>query len=258
MATMSRSLRIVVFTTLLAGLPHSEAYGQLGAMVFQQTPPQAQTREELYAFLDLVDNSKSERFFILASEFVERFPRSEFGGFVHRMRMNAYREMNDHHNTVRAGEKALELNQQDIDVLLTLANILPHGIKATDPLSVTLNTAEGYARRALKEIMALKAPRTLSLDDWEEAINVMKASAHCALGLVALKRGRYSDSVAEFEICTEQNTRATGPQYYMFGVALISEGKSEQARSALQRAAELGPKLVTEQAEAKLRSLEKN
>jgi tetratricopeptide (TPR) repeat protein len=252
---MNSSFRIVVLVGLLVTLSSYRSYAQFDAMMFEHKPPQAQSRAELYEFLDLVDSAKSREFLALTNLFIERFPRSEFRGFVHRMRMNAYRQINEHQSAIEAGERALELNPQDIDVLLGLANLLPH--QATDPSSVVLSTAEGYAQRALKEITALKAPRTLSLDNWEKTVSAMKASAHCALGVVALKRARYSDSVAQLEICTTQNPVATGPQYYMFGVALLSQGKFEHAKAALQRAAELGPKMVTERAEAKLMSLEK-
>jgi tetratricopeptide (TPR) repeat protein len=253
---MNRSSRAVVLVGLLVGLPAYRSYAQFDAMMFEHKPPQAQSRVELYEFLDLVDNAKSAEFLALTNLFMERFPRSEFRGFVHRMRMNAYQEMNDYHNTVEAAQKALELNEQDIDVLLTLANVLAHGVQSNHPSSVTLNAAEGYARRALEEIMALKAPRTLSLDDWEKTATAMRASAHCALGLIALKRARYADSVAAFEICTRENPKAAGPQYYLFGVALLENNKVDQARSALKRAAELGPEVVKAQARAQLRSLE--
>ena len=240
---------------LLAGLPHREAYGQLDVMVFQEKAPQAQTRDELFAFLDLVDNEHANKLLALSDGFLERFPKSEFLAFVHRLRMNAYREMSDLENAVRAAEKALELNPQDINVLLGVANLLPQ--QTTRPSSVVLSTAEDYAQRALKEIAALKAPRTLSLDNWEKAISTMNASAHCAIGVVALKRGRYSDSVSAFEICTKQDAMASGLQFYMFGIALLADRNVERAIAALRRAAEMGPESVKAHAEGQLRSLEK-
>lgn len=252
---MNSSLRGVVLVALTTGLSLPHAYGQLDAMMFQERAPQAQTRQELYAFLDLVDNTDFNKFLALSDQFIERFTRSEFLAFVYRMRMNAYREMNDHRNAVAAAEKALELNPQDINVLLGVANLLPQ--QATRPSSVVLSTAEDYAQRALKEIAALKAPRTLSLDNWEKAISTMNASAHCAIGGVALKRGRYSDSVSAFEICTKQDAVASGLQFYMFGIALLADRNVERAIAAFRRAAEMGPESVKEHAEGQLRSLEK-
>jgi tetratricopeptide (TPR) repeat protein len=252
---VTSSVRVVMLVVLLALLRLSQVGGQFDAMMFQEKPPQAQSRQELYAFLHLVDNSDSDQLLALTDQFIKTFSKSEFLAFVHRMRMNAYRQINEYQRAIEAAEKALELNPQDIDVLLGIANLLPQ--QATDQSSVVLSTAEGYAQRALKEIVALKAPRTLSLDNWEQTVGAMRASAHCALGVVALKRGRYSDSVAEFEICTRQNHAAAGPQFYMFGVALLLDRKVEQARAALQRAAELGPEVVKAQAEVQLRSLEK-
>jgi tetratricopeptide (TPR) repeat protein len=256
MATMSSSLRIAVLIPVLAGLAHLEAYSQLDAMVFQQKAPQAQTREELFAFLDLMDIAPVDNFLVLGNEFIERFPKSEFLAFVHRLRMNAYRDMNDHKRAVQAAEKALELNPKDINVLLGLANLLPR--QATGQSGVALSAAEGYSRLALNEIGALTAPRSVSLDDWEKTVSVMKASAHCALGTVALMRRRYSESVKELETCTNRNPAVDGGHYYILGMALRADGKPDQATIALKRAIELGPDAVKAQAEIQLKALKEN
>ncbi len=212
----------------------------------------AQSRQELDAFLDIVQFSQTEKIVSLTTQFGERFPKSEFLSQVYRMQMKAYKGLNDYKNTVAAGEKALELNPHDADTLLTLVNVLPYGIHGSDDSSAILGKAESYARRALDEISSLKSARTVPLAEWLKVTAQMKASAHEALGIIAFRRGHYSKSVAEFEICTSQNPFADGAQFYRLGMAYLFNGNPGQARAALKRASELGPDIVSLRAEEQL------
>jgi len=80
----------------------------------------------------------------------------------------------------------------------------------------------------------------------------MKAGAHEALGMIEFKRGRYSESVAEFEKSTRQNPLAGGALFYRLGMAYLFSGSPNQARTALRRASELGPEAVRTKAEEQL------
>ncbi len=228
---------------------------QFDMMIFQSRAPQAQSRREINAFLDMLEVAQPDKTIELVTRFVEQFPKSEFLGQVHRMEMQAYKELNDAKRAIAAGEKSVELNPHDVDALLTLAVVLPYGITDSAGSRTLLDKAEVYARRALDEVSTLKAARSVPLEEWVRITDRMKAMAHEALGTVAFERGEYAESVKEFELSTGLNPVEEGPQYYRLGLAYLFNGRLPQAQDALQRASRLGPEIVKAQAEAQLAAL---
>jgi tetratricopeptide (TPR) repeat protein len=245
------------FSFLLFAAFPSSLLGQFDMMIFQSQAPQAQCRQELDSFLDIVEATQAEGVISSAARFKKQFPESEFLSQVHRMEMKAYKGLNDYKNTVGSGERALAINPHDVDTLLTLANVLPHGVKEGDDSQDVLSKAENYARRALDNISSLKAARTVSLADWLDLISQMKSSAHEALGMIAFKRGRYSESVAELEEGTRLNPVADGAQYFKLGTAYLLNGDPAKAKTALERAFHLGPEVVKSLAQEQLLKVEK-
>src|SRR5207249_8882440 len=134
---------ILNFRTL--SLPCLQA--QLDMVVFERHPPQARSREELNAVLDIVQTTDAKKIVSLCTDFRKQFPTSEFLGQLYRMEMHAYGTLNDAHKMIEAGQKALELNSHDVDALLTLANTIPNGAHNLSAESTALlDRAEGYAR----------------------------------------------------------------------------------------------------------------
>jgi tetratricopeptide (TPR) repeat protein len=224
---------------------------QFDSVIIERKPAQAQSRQELDAYLDIVQSREPEKIVSLAAQLTKQFPNSEFLGHVHRLEMAAYLALNDYQNSIAAGEKALQSNPRDLNALLTLAKVLPNGITEMDSGAI-LDKAENYARQAIEEISALKAPRTLPLGEFRRVTAQMKASAHEALGIIAFKRGRYPDSVAEFEKSADQNPLADGALFYRLGMAYLFNRNPNQARTALKRASDLGPEVVRKKAEEQL------
>jgi len=174
--------------------PRVEA--QFDMVIFEKRPPQAQSREELNAVLDIVQSTDPKKIVSVCADFRTRFPTSEFLGHVYRMEMHAYGTLDEARRMIEAGQKALELNSHDVDALLTLANTVPNGVNNLSAESTALlDKAEGYARQALQEIDGLKATRGVPLDKWRKLTGRMRSSAQEALGFIAFKRGRYAESV---------------------------------------------------------------
>jgi tetratricopeptide (TPR) repeat protein len=235
---MNDSSAPVLFFIAAALLPVLLA-GQSGLTVFQSKVPQAHSREELDRFLDLVQASDPKEMLVLLTQFRDRLPESEFIPQTYRIEMDAHSGMDQYELAMKAGERALELNPDDVDVLLGLANMLARD--ASKPMDAILDKAERYAQRALERIASLRASRSSPPEAWQRQTDHMKSSAHSALGLIALKRGRYPASIAEFETSVNQNPAAEGAQYYMLGVAYRLDGNRSAAVVAFRRASELGP-----------------
>lgn len=172
------------------------------------------------------------------------------------MEMHAYRTLDDYKNAVVAGRKALDWNPSGVDALLTLANILPNRAEDSKDRDAILSEAESYARRTLSALSSLRAARTVPLMRWLKMKAQMNASAHEVLGQVRFKRGRFAESVAEFEICINQNPVPDGAQFCKLGVSYLFSRNPNQVRIALKRASSPGSETVRARAETLLTELE--
>jgi len=226
---------------------------QFDMIVFEKRPPQARSRGELDAVLDILQATDQETIVSLCAEFRQKFPASELAGQVYRMEMHAYGRLDDYKRMIEAGEKALEVSAHDVDALLSLANAIPNGVSDLTPASVALlGNAEVYARKALDEIDRLKATRGVSLDRWRSLTGRMRSSGREALGFIAFKRGRYAESVAEFEKSIGLNPGAGGAVFFRLGVAYLYDGKPLEAQVALERSSQLGPEFIRTKAKEQL------
>jgi tetratricopeptide (TPR) repeat protein len=250
----SRAIQTILNTlTVLLVLTPVELNAQFDLIVFEKRPPQAKSREELTAVLDIVQATDEKTIVSLCKEFQKKFPASELAGQVHRMEMHAYGRLNEYGKMIEAGEKSLERSAHDVDALLSLANAIPNGVSDLTPASVALlDKAEGYARKALEEIDRIKATRGVSIERWRQLTSRMRSSAQEALGFVAFKRGNYTESVAALEKSIGLNPEAGGVVFFRLGIAYLYDGKWLEAQVALERSAQLGPELIRQKAQEQL------
>jgi len=251
----TRGLRFWSAALLALLVPKLAWSANVETYVIEPKPPQAQSREEFKAYLDIAQAEDPQRSIDLATRFVQQFSRSEFLAQVYRLKMHGYRSLGDAEKTIEAGEKASAANPFDVDTLLTLASVLPgHG--ADTDVEKTLERAESYANRALQELSGLKASRAVSLSDWRAFLRRMKASAYESLGVVAFKREQYPESVKSFERCIQENPVAEGSQFFRLGVAYQYTGQKDRAIAALERAIAIGPEIVRAKARVQLQELQ--
>jgi tetratricopeptide (TPR) repeat protein len=242
---------VLILALLMLQAPRVDA--QFDMVIFEKRPPQARSREELNTVLDIVQTTGPRKIISLCADFRKQFPTSEFLGQVFRMEMHAYGTLDDAQKMIEAGQKALEQNSHDVDALLTLANTIPNGVDSLSTESTAiLDKAEGYARRALEEIDGLKATRGVPLDKWRQLTGRMRSSAQEALGFIAFKRGRYAESVTEFEKSIRFNPEAGGAVFFRLGVAYLYDGKPLEAQVALERSSKLGPDVIRAKAKEQL------
>jgi tetratricopeptide (TPR) repeat protein len=253
----SRYQRILLILTFCASqIPYLQA--QFDMVVFEKRPPQARSREELNAVLDIVQTADPKKIVSLCTDFQKQFPASEFLGHVYRMEMHAYSDLNDPQKVIAIGEKTLEVNSHDVDALLTLANAIPNGVdNLTTESTALLDKAEDYARRSLEEIDGLKATRGVTLDKWRKLTGRMRSSAQEAIGFIAFKRGNYAASVAELEKSIRLYPEAGGSLFFRLGVAYLYDGKLLEAQVALERSSTLGPEYIRTRAQEQLAKLGK-
>jgi len=241
----SRSFILLVLWLSLSG----GARAQFEPLLSPRQASQAQSAQELDEYIEIVDAPSAREKVTLVEAFAQRYPASQLLGAAYQYQMLAYRELNDYNGVIQSGERALKLHPDNLNTLLTLANVLPNGVPSGTGKDPRLDQAEGYARLVFQGIERMKLPRSVSPQRWQELRLEMEASAHEALGQVASKRGNLQQAISEFQEAVQQSPTPQGSQFYRLGVAYMLAHRYDSASEALDRAAQLGPNEIRKMAE---------
>jgi len=160
--------------------------------------------EDAYkAFFEL-KNSDIDVVIRSGEEFLAKFPESRYREGVYSRLVAAYwnTQQLDKLNTV--GQKALEVNPNDVDVLAVMAYVLPRRFNRDDlDAEQKLTRYEEYSRRAIKLLGEMPKPSQLTEEKFAEAKNQKLAYCHSGLGLVFYHRQRLEEAAGEFEQATK-------------------------------------------------------
>lgn len=235
----------------------SQSWAQFDELVSSKQVPQAYSQEELDEYIEVLDTATPQGKVQSIQVFLQHYPASNFQAIVYQLLMLAYKEVGDSKGVIDSGEKALKIQPDNLNTLLTLADVLPNGVSgSTLNDSRRLDQAEQYARRIFEGIERIKLPRSMPRQRWQLLSREMEASAHEALGHIASKRGEWPKAVVEFEKSVRQNHNPRGRQFYRLGVAHMFAGNDPAAREALHQAVELGPDEIREMATAVLKRID--
>jgi tetratricopeptide (TPR) repeat protein len=150
----------------------------------------------------------------MADRFVLSFPRSEFLCVILQYKMFACARTQDFECQVASGERALQVQPDNLNVLLTLASAIAY---VADKRSELFTKAQGFAQEALERVGTIHIPHEISLERWRTLRGEIEAQAHEALGKIAARQGRVETAIAEFETAALKNPLAAG-----FAVSLLS------------------------------------
>jgi tetratricopeptide (TPR) repeat protein len=164
-------------------------------------------------------------------------------------------ELNNIGGVLRAGREVLVYLPDNLRALLSLASAIPNSTQDQDGDSALLGQAEEYARRALEVLREKRIPVELPLEEWATERDRLTAQAHEALGHIAVKRGDLDLAVSQLRQAVEGNPVPEGRQFFRLGMVYWLKGRSQAARTALLRAAELGPDLIRERSLQELAKL---
>jgi tetratricopeptide (TPR) repeat protein len=228
---------------------------QVGPFSSPAHAPQAKTQEELDAYLQIATGQDPNMVIRNTETFVSQYSQSMLLGMAYQYQMLAYEQKSDFQGLLSAGEKALKLQPDNVNTLLTLANAIPNALAGRPDSADLLTRAQEYAHRALRGIDQMRIPLTMPLERWESSKAEMVSRAHEAFGQVAMKRNQLPLAVSEFEMAARGNPKPRGSQFYRLGAAYAAIGNNNGAVTALRRAADLGPDALRELAEHELKEL---
>jgi tetratricopeptide (TPR) repeat protein len=178
----------------------------------------------------------------LSEAFVAKYPQSSYASLIYAQLTLAYLSTGQQDKMLVAGNKALELDPDDVDVLPLLAMAIPRLISSkTTDAPQQLQKAEGYARHGIELLSAIPKPDGIDDAMFAKAKNDKLAMCHSGLGLVNLDRGKYADAASELAQSVQLASSPDPVDYFLLGRADEKTSHFTDAIEAYNKCAASGP-----------------
>jgi tetratricopeptide (TPR) repeat protein len=220
----------------------SEQSGQSGQPQQKGAPaPKVDAKEnaDYKAFFD-TDPQNADKRIELGEAFVKQYPTGPYTEAVYAGLVQAYYMKQDWKNFYASADKALAINPNDVDVLITVGWVIPHVYDANAPgASKQLDKAEDYEKRALQDLATLPKPADMTDQQFAAAKAEKVAEAHSGLGLVYFRRQNFDQAAKELQQATQGASQPDPTDYYALGAALQNTQQYSQAADAFDHCAQI-------------------
>jgi tetratricopeptide (TPR) repeat protein len=237
----------------------AEQSGQLGqSQPGQQQPPAQQGKEkqpnpaplsmdnaavspeEESAFKAVQQAGDPNKKIQLAEEFLQKYPQSRYRATMYQALVSGYFATQQVPKMLDAGEKEIEINPNDAPVLAVMAQTLARTYNPKVPdADKQLDKAELYSKRAIEITPTLSKPENLTDEAFSNAKNDTLVMAHGGLGLVYIRRGKFSEAIPELEQSVKGESRPDPDpvNYYLLGIADKQTSHFDAAAAAFSKCA---------------------
>jgi len=199
-------------------------------------PPLNPEEEDAYKKLYEHPKDDNEGLIRAAEEFAKKFPESRYLASVYGKLVNAYLAAQQIEKLFDAGEKALALNPDNVDVLPIMAWVVPRRI---DPNALDaqqkLEKAEAYGKRGMELLEAMEKPAEIAEEQFDQAKKEKLAMCHSGLGLVHLHRQKFGDAATELEQATKLSSNPEPTDFFLLGLAYEQTQRFGEAAGAYER-----------------------
>lgn len=212
-----------------------------------ETPPVNPEEEAAYKAFEGVPRTDSTRSVEAGEDFIKKYPESRYRGIIYSRLVTAYLSMEQVDKMYIAGEKALELNPDNVDVLSRVAFAVPRRLNPSDlDREQKLQKCEKYAKHAIELLTAMPKPEALDEASFIKAKNGNLSMAHGGLAVVYFHRQRYMESAGELEQAIQLSTTPDPADYYILGLAYQQAKRSADAATAFGHCGEMAGPLQAE------------
>jgi tetratricopeptide (TPR) repeat protein len=215
---------------------NGSAAPQKGAETPKVDPQESKAYKEFYDS----NPQDADKRIQLGEAFVKQYPSGPYTESVYAALVQAYYAKQDWKNMYPAADKALAINPNNVDVLVTVGWVIPHVYQASDPdASKQLDKAQDYETKAIQDIPNLPKPADMTDQDFASAKAQKLAEAHSGLGLVYFRRQDYEKASAELQKATQGNPSPDPTDYFALGAALQNSQQYSQAVDAFDHCAQI-------------------
>lgn len=156
---------------------------------------------------------------------------------------NAYEAKQDWRNFYESADRALALNPDDVDILVTVGWVIPHVYDPHDPdAQKLLDKAEAYEKRAIPDIAKMPEPEGMNQAQFA-GFKVHKLNeAHSALGIIYFRQHDYDKSVTELQQATQNTATPDQTDLFVLATSLENLKRNTDAAESFERCAQIaGP-----------------
>ncbi len=206
-------------------------------------PIKAKTHEEYVAYQTAIANKQdAEAMAKAAADFAAKFPDSDVRVLLYRASMKSYRTAGEPEQMMDAALKVLELDKDDPEALLSVAEVQEEHTTAMDlDRDQRMEQALANAQHALTTIDTdLIVPVGTPADREDAYKKYLKASALGIIGTVQYKEGKYPEAEASLRQAIEADPANVDSVVVLrLALSLDQEKKYEDALQQANRAIEL-------------------
>ena len=196
--------------------------------------------EEEAAFKTLQQTTDLKQKIQLSEEFVQKYPQSRYRAAAYQNLVSGYFATQQIPKMLDAGEKEIQLNPNDAAVLAVMAQTMARSFNPKAPdAAEQLQKAEQYSKRAIEVTPTLPKPESLSDEAFDNAKSDTLAMAHSGLGLVYIRRGKFSEAIPELEesVKADKHPEPDPVNYYLLGIADKQTSHFDKAAQAFGKCA---------------------
>lgn len=205
-----------------------------------QPPTTSPEEEAAYKAFEEAPPTDVSKKLQLTEDFLKKYPQSRYRPAAYQSLVSGYFATQQVPKLLDAGDKEIALNPNDAPVLAVVAQTIARTFDAKAPdAEQQLEKAENYSKRAIDIVPTLPKPPSLTDEAFTIAKNDTLEMAHGGLGLVYIRRAKYSEAIPELEQSIKSNTR---PQpdpvnYYLLGMANSKTSHYDAAANAFSKCA---------------------
>jgi tetratricopeptide (TPR) repeat protein len=202
--------------------------------------PAAPSPEEETAYKGVQQATDPAKKIQMAETFLQQYPQSRYRPTMYQTLVSGYFATQQVPKMLDAGEKEIEMNPNDAPVLAVMGQTLARTYNAKAPdAAKQLDKAELYSKRAIEITPTLPKPETLTDDAFANAKNDTLVMAHGGLGLVYIRRGKFSEAIPELEqsVKSDKHPEPDPVNYYLLGVADKQTSHFDAAAAAFSKCA---------------------
>jgi len=207
-----------------------------GAVQAQKTDPAEEAAYKVFFNLKQSDDKAVVK---SGEDFAEKYPNSKYREGVYSKLAQAYYLEQNYAKMYADGDKVLEIDPDNVDILVLEGWVIPHNSPNPDDLDAQkkLDRAAQYEKHALELIPKIPKPAQMTDADFAKSRDSLTSQAHSGLGLVYFRKGQLEESVAELKQATENSAIADAIDFYVLGVEQRQLKKYDDAMDSFDKCA---------------------
>ncbi len=226
-----------------AGASQAGSTGQATPAVPEgKRPPQAKTQPEFDAYKAASANTDPAAIEKAANDFAAKFPDSELRVLLYKTAMRGYQNANNADKMLEMGRKCLELDPNDPEALVDVAEVLTERTRDTDlDKDQRLDEAAKAAQKSLQTVDTDVAfPAGTPPDKIEQYKSLLRSSAYSVLGALAFNKNDFTGAEANFRKSIDAYPQQPDPVTVLrLSLALDRQNKYPEALTYANKAVEM-------------------